>query len=204
MSTNEIKLELIKKLKQTPEGKLPSDLENEVLSYMEDNWDSMGGNADSTSMAGRKVRRADQITLTHPATLSFTVERHGGFMLGSKYAENQNWTCDLVNDHVSGGDTCRGRAIIKLDKRLDVKPLAENVAKLILSHNKDSGLLVWNSEYDVRVKTTNIIPKTNIQTTSARRKRFRQALKAILSEHGLQEISPSRFRRETGNGRQEK
>ncbi len=74
------------------------------------------------------------------------------------------------------------RKLVGESKYLDVRPLAEHVSKLILTRKQDEYLL-WGDE-KVQVVMERLIPPTNPQTTTARRKRFRALLRKLLGPRG--------------------
>jgi hypothetical protein len=75
-------------------------------------------------------------------------------------------------------------------KPLDVEPLADALTKSIVDHASDPHLR-WDSNGKVKVLIGEIIPATNKQTTSARRKRFWKALEERIHAHGWKRLSPS-------------
>lgn len=184
--------DLIAELRSWPEGLLEPQRRDKVMAYLAARWEHMQGGR-MTSMTAAKLWRAEQVTLVHPATITFLVERHGATCCGSVYAEVHCWTCDLLTE-TAGCNEHHGRRVVgRRDKPLKVQPLADDVTQRILSHDTDSNVLTWKSDADVRVCIADLIPATNKETTGSRRKRFRTALRALLAPHGWNERSPSRF-----------
>ena len=63
---------------------------------------------------------------------------------------------------------------------MKVEPIAEKIAKDIFEYNTKSENIEWNSDTQVRVLISKVIPETNKQTTAARRKRFRKKIEELL------------------------
>jgi len=77
----------------------------------------------------------------------------------------------------------RRRRVKPGDKPLDVKALADELSQAILSQDDDKPLQ-WTVQGTVRVKIAEIVPDTNKQTTSGRRKRLWKELEQDLKPHG--------------------
>jgi len=191
---SESKRQLLAKLEGRPDGLLSPDLTTEVLSYIAENWHVLVGDMDRTSMTPRKIWRAERVFFTHPGTVSFTIERHGAFMCGSKYAEIHAWDVDLLNDSAVAGNTGKKRLLVKLDKRFNAKEAAREVAEKVLAHDTETPLLIWKAEDDVRIDIAEVVPATNKQTTSSRRRRFRDELYPLLEAQGWVPTTMNRFR----------
>ena len=186
--------EILKHLASLTAGPLTDDDANTVISYIAGHWDSFDGNANQTKMAPHKVGRAEHVEFTPPSTIAFNAERHGGLCLGSKYAEIEGWTVDLLNNTAYGGAVGR-RLLEPRDKPLKVRPLAEQVVNAVVARDEASPLIKWRSANDLRVQIGTIIPTTYKQTTAARRKRFRTALREMLAPLGWSEVSYNRYLR---------
>jgi hypothetical protein len=146
-------------------------------------------------MDGHKaLGRTEEMRWT-PPHLTFDIERHGGTVSGSVYAEIQSWTLDLEKKTATVEMTGR-RQLRAKNKATKTKPLAETVAKLILDKTSDPRLL-WKPDGKVRVEIEKVIPTTNQQTTSSRRKRFRTDLQEVLRAHGWRMTTINTFERET-------
>src|SRR5262245_11833290 len=74
---------------------------------------------------------------------------------------------------------------LRLDNRLDVRALAEEVASLVLHHQED-GRLRWYEDGRVRVLIGKVLPKGSAAkpTLAGRRKWFREALRQRLAAEG--------------------
>jgi hypothetical protein len=74
-----------------------------------------------------------------------------------------------------------------MDARLDVKRLADETAAMVVS-GCESPRLRWVNPNRVRILISDVIPTTNKQTTTSRRKRFVAALEPMLDSQGWQRV----------------
>lgn len=150
-------------------------------------WDELEG-GDAGGMEGYKLRGRLENVAWEPPFLTFRIERHGGTVCGSKNAELQYWTVNLSEGAATIG-AIGTRRLYSYEKKLDVKPLALDVAKAIVAKQQDHRLK-WGKDGTVRVLLAIIIPAESIakQTLTGRRKRFRIALAEQLAETGWKEI----------------
>ncbi len=143
--------------------------------------------ADMHGMKPEKLDRMEQVRWNQPI-LSFDIERHGGTVKGSVYAEVQTWSIDvelLTASCTSGGKRLKRER----QQRLKVEPLAEKVVHLI-EGRRDDERLHWLSDSHVRVLIGNIIPDgTPQQTVVGRRKRFSKCLEQALKQRGWVKVS---------------
>jgi hypothetical protein len=110
--------------------------------------------------------------------LTFNIERHGGFVLGSTRAEVQKWKVDLDHETAALIETTR-RQILPMDRRLDVRAIAAEIATIINERREDTRIK-WLAANRVRILTGEVILATNAQTTTSRRKRFASELERLL------------------------
>jgi hypothetical protein len=172
-------LEFVKTL---PPGRILGEDEKKVKRFLFDYWGDLKGSGD-TSMSVMKLHRIENLAYKSPNKIEFDIERHGGTVMGSVYAEVYHWTIDL--DHgLAHWDFPKKRVVGIKAKPLKVGPIAEKVVQEILEHNEDSENLEWKSDQKVRVLISEIIPETNKQTTAARRKRFRNCVEELLLPNG--------------------
>src|SRR5258708_33451648 len=109
-------------------------------------WHKLDG--DDGGMEGRKLLgRMEQVSWT-PPLLAFTIERDGGTVMGSSRATLQEWSVDMEKATVHCVEA-RSRQIRPMQARLDVRPLAEEIAALVMSHKTDERLK-WNKDGSVR------------------------------------------------------
>jgi hypothetical protein len=146
-----------------------------------DTWDEFqaGGGMKAHKLLGRM-----EDVLWEPPLLTFTIERHGATMLGSSRATLQEWAVDLDTETATFAET-RYRQLRPMSPRLDVRPLAEEVASLILGRAEDDRIHRYE-DGRVRVRVGKILPEGSAvkQTLAARRKRFRAALVERLAAEG--------------------
>jgi hypothetical protein len=146
-------------------------------------WNELQGG--DGGMAGFKRNGRVEDVKWNPPILGFTIERHGGTVMGSGYAELQSWIVDLES----------GTATLENDRRkrwlggprnspLKVGPLAAEIAELIKGGKQDPRLK-WKSPDEVRVLIGEVIPDDcPNQTLVGRRMRFKRALQESLRENG--------------------
>lgn len=147
-------------------------------------WHRFGG--DNGGMNAYKLAGRAEDVLWEPPVLSFRIERHGGIVGGgSSRAEMQRWDVNvetMVREYGQVGH----RQIHPMQPRLNVKPIAEQVASAIL-HRQDDQNLKWYSGARVRVCIGQIIPDDSAvkQTVRGRRRRFWKELDALVAPHWI-------------------
>ena len=121
-----------------------------------------------------------------PPNLSFTIERHGGMARGSTRAEIQHWNVDIERREVECQEIGY-RQVIDRQAPVDVKPIADELSKLIMSSSSDERLK-WSADGRVQVLSGKIFPadKASKQTVVGRRKRLLKALEELLAPHSWQ------------------
>ena len=92
--------EFVKKL---PQGGIQGENKKKVMSFLFNCWDDIE-DSNLTSMSTFKLHRIENLTCIPPNKLEFDIERHGGTVMGSVWAEVYHWTIDL---------TANGRLIVK-------------------------------------------------------------------------------------------
>ncbi len=148
-------------------------------------WDDLDTPRDG-GMKGNKLNkgiRMEEVTWNSPL-LTFLIERHGSTVQGSCWAELQQWTIDVETGTArfakSGFRQTRPMAA-----RLDVNPIAEGIAALIVKGQEDERLK-WFDDGSVRVEIGKVISEWTAakRTIQGRRRRFRGELEELLSRHG--------------------
>jgi hypothetical protein len=117
---------LLNELQSIPAGAISGDVHDKVVRLLVNTWPELKG-ADETSMKSWKVSRAENLCW-NPPFLSFTIERHGAFVLGSKRADLHEWEINmetLTASHQEG----RYRQLIPNSPRLDLKAIAAGVCE---------------------------------------------------------------------------
>ncbi len=73
--------------------------------------------------------------------------------------------------------------------RLDVKPIAKEIADLILNKQEDNRLK-WNTDGSVHVAIGDVIPSENVfkETLAGRRKRFHTEIESLLAAGGWHKV----------------
>ena len=167
-------------LAQTPPGRI--DNIRLLLGLLEPCWGKFAGSGDE-AMAPHKLRRMEAASW-NPPRLVFVVERHGGTAMGSSRAELQRWTLDMEK-LTAGCEQVGHRQVLPMQARLDVRPLADEIARLIVSRTDDARLK-WYDDGRVRLVIGKIIPADSAvkQTLDGRRRRFRNALAGLLEGLG--------------------
>ena len=176
-----------------PPGSIDDSVE--LSDVLAEAWESLAG-SDEGGMQAYKVRERMESTKWSPPHLEFTIERHGGTVLGSSRATLQTWSVDVAQGTV---DLVRGGSFRQLrpaSAKVDVVPLADAVAAAVLSGGNDRRLKWSADRTSVRVQIGELIPDEGpMQTTASRRKRFRAALNERLSAAGWTSIRPNTYRR---------
>ena len=155
-------------------------------------WDCLDG-SDEDAMAEHKLHRLED-PHWDPPILSFTVERHGGTVKASVYAELQMWTVDVEKAEAS----CQVNGKRQVDPKqppLKAEPIVSELAQLVRAQKSDQRL-TWTGPHWFRLNIGVIIPDAvPAQTTRGRRKRLRAKLEEALSEDGWRKIRPNYFER---------
>jgi hypothetical protein len=156
-------------------------------------WHEFDGSSDK-GMTGCKLRDRMEQATWDPPRIEFVIERHGGTVLGSSRAEIHSWTVDVQAKTATCGKGSH-RQLRPMASGLDVHPLAEEIAQLILDRSQDARL-TRSADGSVRVAIGKVIATGSAvpQTLSARRKRFRLALKERLEPRGWLEVRAYVFR----------
>ena len=99
-------------------------------------------------------------------------------------AQMHQWTIDMVSGTASFVQLPL-RQIHPMEPRLNVKPIAKEIADAIVSEQKDERLK-WFDDGRVRIEIGKVIPEGYLakQTIQGRRKRFRNELEMLLANHG--------------------
>lgn len=142
---------------------------------------------DDEGMEGYKLIKRMEDVLWNSPQLTFKIERHGITVMGSTRAELQGWTVNIREKTV----TCEKAGIRQKRRRqppLNVRPLAEEIASLVLNRRTDDRL-TWHDEHHVKVNIGKILPKDSAvkETLTKRRKRFREVLTERLAAEGWME-----------------
>ena len=162
-------------------------------------WDEFSGCNEGGMQARKLVGRVEGAEWS-PPILMFVIERHGATVHGSTRADLQHWRVDMDQRVASLTETGR-RQLCKMARRLDVRPLCEEICELIVKGQPDPRLY-WKGNSEVQVRIGEVIPDNgHPQTIQGRRRRFRTVLSDILIPHGWQPTSRRNvYRRTMGEG----
>ena len=167
---------------------------SELEGVLSDCWDDFtGGNVEG--MTGDKLPNRMEDIMWEPPILTFLVERHGSTVLGSTRADLHRWDLD-VGDRTARCSEVGRRQIKRMQPRLNLRPIAVEIARLITGNEPDQRLR-WYRDGSVRVLVSKILPEWPAvkQTLADRRKRFRTEVLRILRDEGWEEVRPHVFRR---------
>ena len=92
-------MELQAILNKLPAGSIPAGMRDKVLELVEDCWDKFEGSS-KTKMEVWKIGRDDgpEDLTWEPPNLLFTIDRHGGAVMGSNSCRTANMDAELGND----------------------------------------------------------------------------------------------------------
>ena len=148
--------------------------DSRLVDVLAEAWDRL--DRDDRKMAAFKLNRVEA-PRWGGSVLTFRVERHGGTVLGSTRAEVQHWE---VDPRAATARVVRSthRQLYPMAARLDVRPLATEVAALIIAGANDDRLKWSADRATVKVQIGRIIPADSAarQTVTGRRRRFQSAL----------------------------
>ena len=185
--------QLLEYLESLPAGSIADG--DELASLLADCWSEFdGGNAEG--MQPNKLPKRMENIRWEPPVLSFAIERHGGAAFGSSRAELQGWSVNVQSRKATCSEDGH-RQLTRMQPRQNVKVIAEEVVRLILNRQEDSGLK-WNKDGSVRVRTGDLIPPDRSvveQTLARRRTRFRQEVERLLTGHGWHKVGTNVYAR---------
>jgi len=143
-------------------------------------WEALEGSDDQRTSAD-KLYRAEKLSWDG-SILSFILERHGATVNGSSRAEVHHWE---VNINTRNANILKKgvKQLYPMSPRMNFKMVAEGVANQILTGEQHENIQ-WRTDDYVVLNIGEVIPETNQQTTTYRRKRFRGELETIMSVHG--------------------
>lgn len=151
----------------------------QILPELSQCWDAIPG-SEVESTTADKLHRAEEVCWT-PPILSFTLERHGGTVLGSSRASLHYWEVDTEQPEARIVKTSV-RQLSPKAQVMDIEKMANEIATLILNGVDDRRVTWLEDRQRVQVNIGEVIPETNPQTTQGRRKRFRAILESLMSE----------------------
>lgn len=167
----------------------PEELEGLLASC----WEEFDG-SDLEGMAARKLGGRMEDVTWEPPLVAFTIERHGGTVLGSTRAERHGWTLDLKTMTASCG-LLGFRQVRPMEPRLNVEPLAAELFELMQAGAQDERLR-WNADGSVRIEIGKVIVAGRLakETVIGRRSRFRSAVSRLVVAAGGEYVRPNVYR----------
>lgn len=166
-------------------GRVKSKHSAELERLLAECWDELELPNNGGMRADKLLGRTEDLEW-EPPRITFVIERHGGMVNGSSRAELQGWSINM--ETASADFSTHGyRSEETIDVIRKVKPIAEEVADLILN-NKMDDRIKWADDR-VNVKPGIVLPKETwkAKTTNAR-KQFRKELERLLGDHGWTRI----------------
>jgi len=152
----------------------------ELVLLISNAWGELHGSS-ANAMATHKLSRIEKPTWAAPY-LGFTIERHGGTVMGSTRAELEQWDVDLDARTAVPSERVGYRQLYPTAARLDVGQLAIEVAAAILAGADDPRLQWSSNKAAVRVLVSRVLPDAAAQTMRGRARRFNVALQAELAK----------------------
>ena len=169
----ECRMSLVK-LQHFLKGRLdgPIGESSEIDSFLAACWSEFEGSRQGGMEPDKLITRMEEVTREAP-TLSFTIERNGGTVMGSSRAELQCWSVDL-DRKIATLQQSRFRQLPPRQPPWDAKAPAAKVAELIRGGRGDKCLKQY-SDGRVLVLIGEIVPADSAakQTVAGRRRRFR-------------------------------
>ena len=117
------------------------------------------------------------------------MERHGGLVHGSNYAELQSWSVDIDNGKASCGVGGK-RVVGKRQKPLEIGHIVNEIVDLVVSGKDDTRLKWADDKSRVLIVIGKVLPDDGVpkQTSQGRRNRFARQTKEELSKHRWQVV----------------
>jgi len=145
-------------------------------------WGGLDGNSQGGMEARKLIDRLKSVEWNCPK-ITFQIERHGAFVMGSVYAEVQSWVVDVESAVATLKDQ-KKRLKGRRRAALNTAPIVKEIADLIIGGKTDARLK-WKNANEVKVLVGTIIPDNCPQQTLAgRRRRFWTDLERLLCESG--------------------
>jgi hypothetical protein len=153
---------------------------------------------DDGGMEGNKLLGRMEDVTWQPPKLTFSIERHGGTVMGSTRAELQHWEVN-VEKKTAVIVKCGHRQLKPMAKRIYIKPLVESILAAIASGSGNE-LVEKHEDGTFSLNTTLIFPTGSAvkMTLEGRRKRLREAVASVLLKEGWQRLGNDIFQAPTG------
>ena len=172
----------LEKLRETIKDHPPGPLMDTAFSALREAWDELEI-FDDSKFYSSKLYRAEDLTWS-PPIITFTIERHGGMACGSSRAEVYIWSINVEAGIASSGHTGY-RQIVPMDKRLNIKALADELIDIIERKDDDPRIsYLTNERNEIRLLVSETVTANNNQTLVSRRKRFRAQFNEKMEANG--------------------
>ena len=129
------RLRLQQYLDSVPSGAITDT--DTLIPLLKNAWPEFDG-SDQCGMTNDKLTRIENVRWD-PPWLEFTIERHGGTVLGSSRGELQHWMINII-EGIARTSTSGYRQLCRQQPPLDVSPLVERVVTAI--NGRDDPCLV--------------------------------------------------------------
>ncbi len=124
-----------------------------------------------------------------PPILTFVVERHGATVMGSVYADLQDWQVNVAECTATLAEG-KKRLLGAKQPPLKVEPLVTEIVELIAKCQEDDRLKWAKGNQRVQIQIGKIIPDDVApQTLQGRRRRFSKLLEQTLAEMGWKKVT---------------
>lgn len=150
-----------------------------ILAALADAWPHLPGSGEG-KMTADKLDRAEQMSW-EPSVLSFRIERHGGTVAGSVYAELVDWKVDTKAWVAVAAEGPR-RLVRARQKALDIEPMV--IAILDAIDEGASSPLVHREASVVIVKLAGMFKGDVKKTRESRNQRLKKAMFELARERG--------------------
>lgn len=186
--------DLVRWLTELPAGEIAVDRTVALEDHLVRAWAHIPG-GDQGGMQPQKLRGRIEDPRWDPPILTFRIERHGAMDRGSTRAELQHWTVD-VDRRVADLSQGSYRQRVPRAPRLDIRPIAEDVAHAILCLDQADSRLHWLAGDRVRVDGREALRQAQSnapgepsapspeRTEDGRRRRLFRELERILGDQG--------------------
>ena len=169
----------------------PISDESEMERLLAACWNDLVG--DDGGMTDAKLPGRMEGVVWQPPKIVFRIERHGATVIGSTRAEVQEWTIDLER-RTKAVVTVGRRQVRPMQGRLDVQPIADEIAAAILESRPDDRLK-WDGTDHVRLLIGKVLPAGSAvkETLAGRRKRLRESVAVLVVSAGWKLVKANVF-----------
>jgi hypothetical protein len=165
-----------------------------LVEMLKESWNHFKGSG-AEGMGVSKLDRIEGLRWD-PPVLRFTIERHGGTVMGSTRAELHEWMVN-IDDSTAVSTRLGFRQMEQIARPLKVAPLVEELVQLIEEGAEDERLKRSGDGQRVTVSLRKAIDKAEVQqgaasgykqTEQGRSKRLGKALRTELEQRGWRSL----------------